>query len=104
MEVHHVRKLGNLKGKEAWERQMIERRRKTMILCVECHDELHAGKLSEKKHLEKTGELTTRKRVRLVRGERSETYSSHGARRTALTLLLFVDINNRGHRSCDAPR
>jgi len=48
MEVHHVRKLGNLKGKEAWERQMIERRRKTMILCVECHDELHAGKLSER--------------------------------------------------------
>ncbi|QBD83740.1 group II intron reverse transcriptase/maturase [Ktedonosporobacter rubrisoli] len=90
MEVHHVRKLGNLKGKEAWERQMIERRRKTMILCVECHDELHAGKLSEKKRSRKTGELATRKRVRLVRGERSETYSSHGVRRTALTLLLCI--------------
>jgi group II intron reverse transcriptase/maturase len=59
IEVHHIRKLGNLKGKEAWERQMIERHRKTMILCVECHDELHAGKLSEKKRLGKTGELTT---------------------------------------------
>ncbi len=55
MEVHHVRKLGNLKGKTPWERQMIERRRKTMVLCVECHDELHAGTLSEeKKKLRKT--------------------------------------------------
>jgi group II intron reverse transcriptase/maturase len=68
MEVHHVRKLGNLKGKEAWERQMMQRHRKTMILCVECHDELHAGKLNEKKRLGKTGEPATRKRVRLVRG------------------------------------
>ena len=49
VEVHHIRKLGNLKGKTPWERQMIERRRKTMVLCVECHDELHAGTLSEKK-------------------------------------------------------
>jgi group II intron reverse transcriptase/maturase len=49
VEVHHVRKLGNLKGKAPWERQMIERRRKTMVLCVECHDELHAGTLSEQK-------------------------------------------------------
>ncbi len=55
VEVHHVRKLGNLKGKTPWERQMIERRRKTMVLCVECHDELHAGTLSEeKKKLRKT--------------------------------------------------
>ncbi len=59
IEVHHMRKLGNLKGKEAWERQMIERHRKTMIRCVECHDELHAGKLRESKRLGKTGELTT---------------------------------------------
>jgi len=50
-EVHHVRKLGNLKGKTPWERQMMERRRKTMVLCVECHDELHAGTLSVKKKM-----------------------------------------------------
>jgi group II intron reverse transcriptase/maturase len=69
IEVHHVRKLGNLKGKAIWERHMIERRRKTMVLCVECHDELHAGKLSEtKKSSRKIGELPTRKRVRVVRG------------------------------------
>jgi group II intron reverse transcriptase/maturase len=65
IEVHHVRKLGNLKGKAVWERHMMERRRKTMILCGECHDELHAGKLSEK-NSRGIGELPTRKRVRVV--------------------------------------
>lgn len=53
MDVHHGRTLGNLKGKEAWERQMIERRRTTMVRCVECHDERHAGKVREKKRLGK---------------------------------------------------
>lgn len=49
LEVHHVRKLADLKGKQSWERQMIERQRKTMVLCRECHDELHAGNLKESK-------------------------------------------------------
>src|SRR6266508_371905 len=45
-EVHHVRKLADLKdGKERWQKLMSARRRKTMVLCVECHDLLHAGKL-----------------------------------------------------------
>jgi group II intron reverse transcriptase/maturase len=52
MEVHHVRKLGNLKGKTLWERQMIERQRKTMVLCEECHTQLHAGKLQASKRKE----------------------------------------------------
>ena len=47
MEVHHIRKLSNLKGKKGWEQRMIERRRKTMVLCRTCHVELHAGRLSE---------------------------------------------------------
>lgn len=45
IEMHHVRKLKDLKGKAEWERQMIARRRKTLALCLECHDKLHAGKL-----------------------------------------------------------
>ena len=45
-EVHHIRKLKDVKGKEAWERILIARRRKTMVLCNECHALLHAGKLS----------------------------------------------------------
>ncbi|MFS0987436.1 reverse transcriptase domain-containing protein [Enterococcus durans] len=45
MEVHHIKKLKDLKGKSAWERKMIARNRKTMVLCESCHKKLHAGKL-----------------------------------------------------------
>jgi hypothetical protein len=45
IEVHHIRKLGNLTGKAIWERHMIERQRKTMVMCEHCHNELHAGRL-----------------------------------------------------------
>ena len=47
IEVHHVRKLKDLKGKSEWEKRMIARRRKTMVLCKRCHIDLHAGRLSE---------------------------------------------------------
>nr|WP_295077068.1 reverse transcriptase domain-containing protein [uncultured Roseateles sp.] len=47
-EVHHVRKMKDLdKGMEPWKRMMIARRRKTLILCEPCHDQLHAGKLPD---------------------------------------------------------
>lgn len=45
IEVHHVRKIKELKGKKMWEQIMIARKRKTMTLCKECHLELHTGKL-----------------------------------------------------------
>lgn len=45
IEIHHVRKLKNLKGKKEWERHMIARRRKTMALCHLCHVKLHNGEL-----------------------------------------------------------
>lgn len=48
MEVHHIRKLADLKGKTRWEKQMQERQRKTMVLCHKCHSELHTTGLSEK--------------------------------------------------------
>lgn len=52
-EVHHVRKLSDLAKKkhlEPWEKFMIERNRKTMVLCghgskKNCHLKLHNGKL-----------------------------------------------------------
>lgn len=44
-EVHHVRKLKDLKGKKKWEEFMIARNRKTLVLCRSCHVKLHAGKL-----------------------------------------------------------
>ena len=36
-EVHHINKLKNLKGKERWEQAMIAKRRKTLIVCRNCH-------------------------------------------------------------------
>ncbi|MFD5854325.1 reverse transcriptase domain-containing protein [Cytobacillus pseudoceanisediminis] len=45
LEIHHIKKLKDLKGKKRWEKRMIERNRKTMALCKECHLNLHNGKL-----------------------------------------------------------
>lgn len=36
-EIHHVNKLKNLKGKEHWERVMIAKKRKTLVVCRHCH-------------------------------------------------------------------
>lgn len=41
-EIHHVNKVKNLKGKSNWERIMIAKRRKTLVVCCECHDQIHA--------------------------------------------------------------
>jgi len=46
-EVHHVKKLKDV-GKQGWERILITRKRKTIVLCIECHDLLHAGQLSDR--------------------------------------------------------
>jgi group II intron reverse transcriptase/maturase len=45
LEMHHVNKLKNLKGKKRWEQFMIARNRKTIAMCVKCHHDLHNGKL-----------------------------------------------------------
>ena len=45
-EVHHVRGLKSITlGKELWQRIMIARHRKTLVLCKRCHRLLTAGKL-----------------------------------------------------------
>jgi group II intron reverse transcriptase/maturase len=49
VEVHHVRKLANLKakGRKAlpdWAKIMIVRARKTLVLCPPCHGAIHAGR------------------------------------------------------------
>lgn len=41
--MHHVRKLGELKGKQPWEKLMIARRRKTIAVCGSCHKKIHLG-------------------------------------------------------------
>ena len=40
-EVHHINKLKNLKGKEDWERAMIAKRRKTLVVCKQCHIKIY---------------------------------------------------------------
>lgn len=44
-EVHHVNKLKNLKGKSYSEKIMLARQRKTLIVCQQCHQDIHAGRL-----------------------------------------------------------
>nr|WP_246550654.1 reverse transcriptase domain-containing protein [Photorhabdus caribbeanensis] len=54
LEVHHVRKLKDIKGDtEPWKRLMISRRRKTLVLCKDCHIDLHRGKLPDYRNLAK---------------------------------------------------
>lgn len=45
LEMHHVRKLKDLKGKEQWEKHMIARNRKTLAVCFNCHRKIHYGKM-----------------------------------------------------------
>ena len=45
LEMHHVRKLKDLKGKGDWEIKMISRNRKTLAVCTVCHQKIHSGKL-----------------------------------------------------------
>lgn len=50
-EVHHVRKLADVaKGKTRWEHLMIQRKRKTLVLCHPCHVDLHRGTLTDRRH------------------------------------------------------
>jgi hypothetical protein len=44
IEVHHVRKLADLKGSSPWVQRMAARRRKTLVVCRRCHDAIHAGR------------------------------------------------------------
>lgn len=51
VEVHHIRKLADLKGKgkrekPKWVEIMAARQRKTLVVCRRCHDDIHAGKVS----------------------------------------------------------
>lgn len=43
LDMHHVRKLKNLQGKEDWEKHMIARKRKTIALCRSCHKKVDGG-------------------------------------------------------------
>ena len=44
-EIHHVRKVKDLQGKEPWEQIMIAKRRKTLVVCENCHKLIHGKKV-----------------------------------------------------------
>ena len=41
LEMHHVNKVKNLKGKQFWEMVMIAKKRKTLAVCKNCHHKIH---------------------------------------------------------------
>jgi group II intron reverse transcriptase/maturase len=50
LEVHHVRKLADLnkpgrRPKPDWMHLMAKRRRKTLVICRPCHEDIHAGRV-----------------------------------------------------------
>jgi hypothetical protein len=44
LEMHHIRKMKDLKGKEPWVIKMSARKRKTMAVCHKCHVKIHNGR------------------------------------------------------------
>jgi group II intron reverse transcriptase/maturase len=51
LEVHHLRKLADLKrhdrpDRPTWVHLMAKRRRKTLVICRACHEDIHAGRTS----------------------------------------------------------
>jgi len=74
-QVHHIRKMKDIaEGKELWQRMMIARHRKTLVLCMKCHQRLHAGTLPGKEQFKKQvkGEPCTVNAVRTVLREGDE--------------------------------
>ncbi len=71
-EVHHIRKMKDVaQGKALWQKMMAARNRKTLILCLHCHQRLHAGTLPEKEY-----------RKKFVKGEPcAATSRQHGSER-----------------------
>ena len=59
IEVHHIRALKDLKqddGREKprWVQIMAARKRKTLVLCQTCHDDLHAGRPLKRKQVSRS--------------------------------------------------
>lgn len=44
-EVHHSRRLADVKDTPLWKQVAAARRRKRVVLCLPCHKALHAGQL-----------------------------------------------------------
>jgi hypothetical protein len=74
IQVHHVRKLSNLKQRWAgrkekpeWVIRMIAIRRKTLVVCHKCHVDIHAGRPIPKSRRKNSGEPCAVKAASTVR-------------------------------------
>lgn len=48
-EVHHVRRMADMKKSPLWKQVASARKRKRIVLCIPCHKALHAGRLHTRK-------------------------------------------------------
>jgi group II intron reverse transcriptase/maturase len=74
VEVHHIRKLADLqepgrREKPVWVKQMAARRRKTLVVCRKCHEDIHAGTSTASFRKQGLESRMTRKRSSPVREE-----------------------------------
>jgi group II intron reverse transcriptase/maturase len=58
VETHHIRRLqdlqaGNRAEQPDWVKQMASRRRKTLVVCRNCHEDIHSGELQRQNSREK---------------------------------------------------
>jgi hypothetical protein len=53
-EVHHARKLADMKDTPLWQQVAAARRRKRIVLCRECHQALHGGTLARRQQVADT--------------------------------------------------
>lgn len=88
VEVHHVRKLADLgrfgqAGRPAWAAIMAKRRRKSLVVCLECHADIHSGKPAAKTRGLVTGEPDARKPGKSGSGEGCPEKALTGPRRAA---------------------
>ena len=72
--VHHIRKLADLdkfgqEGRPAWAATMAKRRRKSLVVCLECHAAIHTGKPAAIVRGLVTGEPDARKSGKSGSGE-----------------------------------
>ena len=129
-EVHHIRKLADIAQKQGkdqpeWIQNMLARRRKTLVVCLECHKKIHSGRYdsqaikrsyafepdeTEIAHVRFGGGLLEKRcfmcaarwlptllQVRFAK-------SSRGGRPPRLTLTLSICIDRRVFYSEDYPR
>lgn len=65
VEVHHIRRLSDLRPRSQaeqpdWAKQMASRRRKTLIVCCDCHSGIHTGFSARQDSMESTLESRVR--------------------------------------------